>query len=183
MPLKACRICNTGKRHGCDKRLFCIRRCAKRPCSGRCSIKLMTRGWRSLNVANPAAPHPGSFVGRGLQSPVPVPLSRWPDTQIPILPRATTPSPSKRKGTPVPGFQYHYMSGTRVMKQLGTDCSASARQHGLGELDRRDLLRRDLLAQQRGGEAGEVAHFSSPRAARLRISADTPKVQGAILSQ
>src|SRR5262245_19480111 len=35
----------------------------------------------------------------------------------------------------------------------------------------------------KGMNAREVAHFSRPRAARLRISADTPKVQGAILSQ
>ena len=59
-----------------------------------------------------------------------------------------------------------------------------ARQHGFGQLDRRDFLGGDLLAQHRSGQAAEVVgHSSSPRAARLRISADTPNVQGAILSQ
>jgi hypothetical protein len=58
-----------------------------------------------------------------------------------------------------------------------------AGEDGVGEFDGRDLLGRDLLAQDRGGQTGKFTHFSSPRAARLRISADTPKVHGATLSQ
>ena len=58
-----------------------------------------------------------------------------------------------------------------------------AGQDGVRELHGRYLFGRDLFAQDRGGQAGELVHFNSPRAARLRISADTPNVHGAILSQ
>jgi hypothetical protein len=58
-----------------------------------------------------------------------------------------------------------------------------ARQHGFGEFDRRDFPGRNLAAQRRCRELPELGHFSSPRPARLRISAEAPKVQGAILSQ
>src|SRR5580704_4557402 len=59
-----------------------------------------------------------------------------------------------------------------------------APQDCFGQLDGRDFLGSDLLAQHRSGQAAErVGHPSSPRAARLRISAVTPNVQGGILSQ